>query len=272
MAERIEVSTVDDPRLEVFLGLRDQSTRQRLERPGAKHSGTFIAEGDLVIERGLAKGHSLRSVLISAKRTKPLPELPATTHILLANDDVLTEVTGRPELRDPLACFERPPLPSAQELVGASTVVALLVGLNNPNNLGVIMRNAAGLGVDAILLDPTCGDPLYRRAIRSSMGQVFSVPHARTDSADVAVRVLHEAGFETVALTPSGDRELRDHPQPERVAILLGAEGPGLPEETMAAATHRVRISMGNDVDSLNVANAAAIAFHHYGNVGSERP
>ena len=141
----------------------------------------------------------------------------------------------------------------------------MLVGLNNPNNLGVVLRNAAGLGIDAVLLDPTCGDPLYRRAIRSSMGQVFAIPHARIGATPNSLAELHQQGFETVALTPRGDIDIRDLGAPTRSAILLGAEGPGLPDDTIEAATHRVRITMSNEVDSLNVANAAAIAFHHLG-------
>ena len=265
MSQRIDVEDRDDPRIEDFLGLRDHAARQRLERPGGPHADSFIAEGDLVIERGLGANLTLRSVLISARRTKPLPSLPETTTLFAASDDVLTAITGRPELRDPLACFVRPELPAVSDLLQSASRIAVLVGLNNPNNLGVIMRNAAGLGIDAVLLDPTCGDPLYRRAIRASMGQVFAVPHCRTGPMPAALDLLHDHNFETIALTPGGDRDIRDLRSPDRAAILLGAEGPGLPEDTIEAATHRVKIEMSNQVDSLNVANAAAIAFYQLG-------
>ena len=262
MTQRIDINDRDDPRIEVFLGLRDHAARQRLERPGGPHAASFIAEGDVVIERGLGAGLTLRSVLISARRRKPLPPLPASSSVFAASDDVLTSITGRPELRDPLACFVRPELPDVDEVLPSASRVAVLVGLNNPNNLGVIMRNAAGLGIDAVLLDPTCGDPLYRRAIRASMGQVFAVPHCRIGPMPDSLGLLHDRAFETIALTPRGDQDIRDVPSPDRVAILLGAEGPGLDDDTIDAATHQVRIKMSNEVDSLNVANAAAIAFH----------
>ncbi len=265
MATPISIVDAGDPQIDVFLGLRNHQRRQQLERPGGPFSNTFIAEGDLVIERGLHFGHELRSVLTDAKRTKPLPVLPEMTDVFAASDAVLTEVTGRPELRDPLACFTRPELPSLETVLQGVTRVAVLVGLNNPNNLGVVMRNAAGLGIDAVLLDPTCGDPLYRRAIRASMGQVFALPHARMGATPHALDDLHQRGFETIALTPRGGTDMRDLHSPERAAVLLGAEGPGLDDETINAATHRVRIAMSNDVDSLNVANAGAIAFHHLG-------
>ena len=265
MAAHISVSEIDDPRIEIFLGLRDQQRRQRLERPGGPFANTFIAEGDLVIERGLSFGQKLLSVLVDAKRTKPLPPLPDTTEVFAASDTVLTEIAGRPELRDPIACFVRAELPNPDTVIREARRVAVLVGLNNPNNLGVVLRNAAGLGIDAVLLDPTCGDPLYRRAIRSSMGQVFAIPHARIGATPNSLAELHQQGFETVALTPRGDIDIRDLGAPTRSAILLGAEGPGLPDDTIEAATHRVRITMSNEVDSLNVANAAAIAFHHLG-------
>lgn len=265
VAAPISISEVDDPRIEVFLGLRDQQRRQRLERPGGPFANTFIAEGDLVIERGLSFGQNLLSVLVDAKRTKPLPPLPDSAEVFAASDAVLTEVSGRPKLRDPIACFARPELPHLDTVLQDATRVAVLVGLNNPNNLGVVMRNAAGLGVDAVLLDPTCGDPLYRRAIRASMGQVFAIAHTRIGAAPSSLDELHQRGFETVALTPRGDIDIRNLAAPAQSAIMLGAEGPGLPDDTIEAATHRVRIAMSNDVDSLNVANAAAIAFHHLG-------
>ena len=139
---------------------------------------------------------------------------------------------------------------------------AVLEGVNNHNNLGVIVRNAAGLGIDAVLLDPTSGDPLYRRAIRASMGQVFAIPHARIDALPGGLRSLHEAGVETIALTPSATTPIRRPPGGRPVAVVLGSEGPGLTAATQEAATHRMGIAMARDVDSLNVASAAAIAFH----------
>ena len=259
------ITDPDDPRIEVFQGLRDHAARQRRELPGGDMAGLFIAEGDLVIERAVTHGFTLVSVLVSDRRTKPLTAAAESATIYRASDDVLTKITGRPELRDPLACFVRPEPTLVGELLSNvdDGVVAVLENINNPNNLGVIMRNAAGLGVRAVLLDPTCGDPLYRRAIRASMGQVFALPHARIDALPEGLDMVHNAGFTTVALTPSGSTTLREFTtESTRVAVLLGAEGPGLSDPTLDAAHHRVRIDMAADVDSLNVANAAAIAFH----------
>lgn len=263
-APTISIDDPADPRISVFLGLRDHAARQKRELPGGDMAGSFIAEGDIVIERALIAGFTLRSALVAARRSKALPAaIDAAVPIFAADDAVLTEITGRPELRDPIARFDRPELPSAQWLLGQHDTFAVLEGINNPNNLGVIMRNAAGLGIEAVLLDRTCGDPLYRRAIRASMGQVFALPHARLDQLPQSLGLLHDHGIETIALTPQGDQELSGLVTQPRVAVLLGAEGPGLTEETIAACTHRVRIPMSADVDSLNVAAASAIAFHH---------
>ena len=260
--EVIPIDDPADPRIEIFLGLRDHHARQLREQPGGDMAGSFICEGDLVIERAVAHGHTLRSVLLSARRTKPLPDAFASADVFAANDDVLSAVTGRPELRDPLACFARPDPLDPAILIDQHQTFAVLEGINNPNNLGVIMRNAAALGIDAVLLDPTCGDPLYRRAIRASMGQVFAIPHARLGPFPDALDDLHRAGIATIALTPAGELELRDLETGARTALLLGAEGPGLTDATLDAVTTRARIHMHNDVDSLNVAAAAAIAFH----------
>lgn len=270
---RVEITSADDDRIAVFLGLRDHAARQARERPGGDRAGSFIAEGDLVIERGLSSGHELEAVLIDAGRTKPLPTvIDDSVPVYAAAPEVLTVITGRAELRDPLACFVRPPLPRLDDVLGGARVVALLEGVNNPNNLGVIMRNAAALGVDAVLLDPTSGDPLYRRAIRASMGQVFAVAHTRVPALPGALSLLRSAGFTSIALSPTADRSLRELPWPERAVILLGAEGPGLTASTMAVVETAVRIEMTRDVDSLNVASAAAIAFHHAATMRNTSP
>lgn len=254
----------DDPRVAVFLGLRDQEARKVREQPGGNLHSSFIAEGDLVIERGVRHGYPLRSVLISSRRTKDLPPSWDDAEVFRASDEVLIEVTGRPELRDPIAQFDRPPLPESHGLLRAHCSFAVLENINNPNNMGVIMRNAAALGVGAVLLDPTCSDPLYRRAIRASMGQVFAIPHARMGPLEESLAVLHGHDIVTIALSPTGETELSDialEPT-QKVAVLLGAEGPGLTDAALDGANIRAKITMSNDVDSLNVANAAAIAFY----------
>lgn len=256
-----EVHEATDPQVEVFLGLRDHAARQERELPGGDMASFFIAEGDLVIERAIAHGYEPMSVLVDSKRTKPL-DLPDATTLLAASDALLTTITGRPKLKDPIACFRRAPLPDLDSVLKTANTVAVLEGINNPNNLGVIVRNAAGLGIDALVLDPTCGDPLYRRAIRASMGQVFAVPHTRIAALPEGLDVLGAHGFDTVALSPAG-RDGFEHLQSnQKVAVLLGAEGPGLTPATMARCDHQVSIPMAREVDSLNVASAAAIAFH----------
>ncbi len=258
----IPIDRVDDPRIDVYRGLRDHAARQTRERPGGDMAGYFIAEGDRVLDRARAGGHEPVSILIGAGRPPPSTDIvDPGTDIFVASDEVLTEITGRPELRDPLACFPRSAPAAPADLVESASTFAVLEGVNNPNNLGVIMRNAAGLGVGAVLLDPTCGDPLYRRAIRASMGQVFSVPHARLDGLPAGLEILRAAGVVTIALSPSASDELSIPDEAIKVAILLGAEGPGLTPGTIAAADHRMRIPMTRCIDSLNVASAAAIAF-----------
>lgn len=262
---RIRIDDPADPRISVFLGLRDHEARQMRELPGGDMAAFFIAEGDLVIERAIDHGYELCSLLIPDSRTRPLPDgVSEDIDVFLATPTVLNEITGRPKLRDTLSCFVRPDVRPVADLLASSRTIAVLENVNNPTNLGVIIRNAAGLGIDAVLLDPRSTDPLYRRAIRASMGQVFAIPHARLDPFPDGLDVLHDHGFTTVALTPAGERELRDIDPLDKVAIVLGAEGPGLMPATLDAATVRARITMARDVDSLNVANAGAIAFHHF--------
>ena len=191
----------------------------------------------------------------------------AESPVYAASPDVLTVVCGRPRLRDPIACFERPELPAARELLVGTDVrtVAVLEGIVNPTNMGVIARCAAGLGIDAMLIDPTCADPLYRRSVRVSMGEVFAVPHARIEPIPAGLEPLKEADFEVVALSPAAwatDIDDVARVPRDRMAILLGTEGDGLSEAALGAATRCVRIPMGRGVDSINVGSAAAVAFH----------
>lgn len=266
---KIRIEEPDDPRISVYLGLRDHEARQMRELPGGDMAGFFIAEGDLVIERALDHGYELRSLLVPESPNRALPAgVSDDADVFVASTSVLTVITGRPKLRDTLSCFFRPTVLPVAEMLTSLRTIAVLENVNNPTNLGVIIRNAAGLGIDAVLLDPRSTDPLYRRAIRASMGQVFAIPHARLETFPAGLGVLHDHGFTTVALTPSGDVELREVKRTAKVAILLGAEGPGLTEGTLQAASVKARITMAREVDSLNVANAGAIAFHHFSELG----
>ena len=263
-------SSVDDPfdeRLAAFLGLRDHQGRQARERPGGDMSGVFMAEGVTVIERALSAGHHLQSVLVDRARPRDVlsMDLPANVDLLLAGPEVLEAVSGRRQLRDAIACFDRPQPVAVDDVLGRARTVAVLEGVVNPTNMGVIARCAAGLGCDALLVDPTSVDPLYRRCVRVSMGEVFAIPHARLPPFPDGLDVLTRAGFSTVALTPANDAiDIADYRREsdERIAVLLGAEGAGLSDATMGRADCRVRIPMAAGVDSINVGAAAAIAFH----------
>ncbi len=266
---RIEVDDPADPRIEVFQGLRDHVLRQRRELPDGDMAGVFVAEGDVVVERALRAGYRLHSILVDGKRTRPLPEVvDDRVPVYAAGPEVLQRITGYHLHRGCLACFARRPLPPLEEVVAGATTVAVMEAINNPTNLGVILRCAVGLGIDAYFLDPTCCDPLYRRCGRVSMGEAFATPYARLDRFPEGLEPLRRAGFELVALTPDPDAEpideLRYDPD-DRVALLLGAEGPGLTDPTLVAADRRVRIPMAGLVDSINVGSAAAVAFYAIG-------
>ncbi len=228
-------------------------------------AGSFIGEGDVVIDRALRAGHQLECVLVDQARTRPLPTLPSGADVLLAGPEVLQKVAGRTELRDPIACFVRPPEHHVADLLQGSRTVLVTEGVNNPTNMGVIMRCAAGLGIESVLFDPTSCDPLYRRAVRVSMGEVFAIPHARIGQMPQSLSALADAGYTTFALTPDKAAEdisqLRVNPN-QNVALLVGAEGPGLTAETIEASDRKLRIPMQADVDSINVGTAAAVAFY----------
>ena len=266
---RIEINDPSDPRIEVFQGLRDHTLRQARERPDGDMAGVFIAEGDVVVERALRAGYRLESMLVDAKRTKPLPAtVPDHVPLYACGPDVLTRITGYHLHRGVLACFRRRPVAGFDEAVHGAKTVAVLENINNPTNLGVILRCAAALGMDAFFIDPTCSDPLYRRCGRVSMGEAYSTPYARLDHFPDGLAPLRASGFRLIALTPAPDAlSLNDVKlgADDRVALMLGAEGPGLTDGALEAADVRVRIPMSGLVDSINVGSAAAVAFYGIG-------
>jgi tRNA G18 (ribose-2'-O)-methylase SpoU len=232
--------------------------RTRWEPP----HGLFIAEGELVLGRALQAGYRPRSLLVDAKRVDQLPDADAPLYA--ATQDVLRATTGFHVHRGILASFHRRPLPSAADVLAAATRVAVLEDVNNHTNLGAVFRGAAALGMDAVLLSPSCADPLYRRSVRVSMGEVFAVPYARLAPWPAAMAEVRAAGFGLLALTPAEDAlpiQRLSAAARRRPALLLGAEGPGLSRAALAASDQRVVIPMRNGVDSLNVAAAAAVAF-----------
>ena len=266
-----------DPRIAPFVGLRDRELARRVA-PGER--GVFIAEGDVVAERALRAGYEPLAVLVDASRRDPLPAgLDAGAPVYAAAPVVLQRITGLGVHRGLLACFERRPPRSAAEVLDSARRVAVLERVSNPTNLGVILRSAAGLGMDAVLLDPTCSDPLYRRTARVAMGEGYGFPWAWIPRLPGGLEVLRPHGFRLVALTPGAGAVPVDElaldgadagvgGRDERLALLFGAEGPGLSPGTLAAADVCAGIPMRGGVDSLNVGVAAGIAFWVLGRPG----
>ncbi|WP_449385302.1 TrmH family RNA methyltransferase [Cellulomonas soli] len=269
----LTVTDPADPRLADYVSLTDVALRSRHEPA----KGLYIAESSTVLGRALAAGHRPRSVLL-APRWVPdlermladLPDDGTAVPVYVAEEHVLEQITGFHVHRGALAAMHRPVLPTvAQVLVQArdgagARRVAVLEDVVDHTNVGAAFRSAAALGVDAVLVTPRCADPLYRRSVRVSMGTVFQVPWTRIDPWPEGVGVLREAGFVTAALALSDDSITLDAlvaDQPDRLALVLGAEGHGLKDGTIAACDRVVRIPMAGGVDSLNVAAAAAVAF-----------
>ena len=260
----VDVTDPADPRLDDFRDLN--SVDRRPDLPSGK--GLVIAKGVLVVQRMLASRFTPRALLGTDRR---LAELGADLHGVSApyyrvEADVMAEAVGFHLNRGVLASASRAAeLSVAQVLEGARTI-AVLEGVNDHENLGSIFRNAAGLGVDAVVFGSGCADPLYRRAVRVSMGHALLVPFARAARWPADLHVLRDAGFRLLAMTPDeGAPRLADAMDglaDGKVAILVGAEGPGLQEHTMRASDVRVRIAMARGTDSLNVATAAALAFY----------
>ena len=235
--------------------------RRRSIEPGG---GFFIAEGAWVVQRALRSGYPLRTVLVEPRWLETLDAfLPSDAEVFTADVQVLEAVTGYHVHRGALASFGRLPVPDLSELAARATRLVVLEQVNNPTNVGAVFRAAAGLGMSGVVLDPTSADPLYRRAVRVSMGAVLQLPYARATDWPADLELLRAAGFQLLALTPDPTavdlRSLSFVPD-DKVALLLGAEGPGLSSAALGAGDLAVRIPMHHGVDSLNVAAAAAVA------------
>jgi tRNA G18 (ribose-2'-O)-methylase SpoU len=258
------VITLTDPadeRLDDYRDLRRPGDRVRYEA----RVGCFIAEGLIAVRRLLASPLSVRSVLVLATKFDRVAGLvPSNVPCYVVSGSVLAEVAGFDVHRGVLACADRPAPADLGTVAAEARTIAVLEGLNDHENLGAIARSARALGVDALMLDPTCADPWYRRTVRVSMGEVLALPVVRSADWPGDLDRLRGFGFTVVALTPASDAvdlwELAADP-PERIALLLGAEGPGLSTAAIAAADIRVRIPIRAGVDSLNVGHAAAVAF-----------
>jgi tRNA G18 (ribose-2'-O)-methylase SpoU len=274
----VEISDPADPRLSDYRALTDVALRTRFEPP----HGLFIAEGELVIRRAVQAGYRLRSILTTPKWLDRLSGLdrpaafdqpanlarPEEVPTFVGPPALLETVTGFHVHRGALASAHRRPLPAPADLLATARRVVVLEDVNTHTNIGAIFRAVAGLGMDAVLLSPRCADPLYRRSVRVSMGAVVAVPYARFESWPAGLADLRAARFRLVALTPAADAlpldRLQLGPQ-DAVALLLGAEGPGLSAGALTAADQLVRIPLTGGVDSLNVAAAAAVACYVVG-------
>lgn len=258
--EAVRITDPADERIADYRALTDVELRTRWEPP----HGLFIAEGELVLRRALRAGYRPRSFLVDAKRVDQLADLDtAGAPIYAASQDLLEQVTGFHVHRGVLASFHRGQPRDAEQVLAASRRLLVLEDVNNHTNLGAIFRGAAALGVDGVLLSPSCADPLYRRSVRVSMGEVFAVPYARLAPWPEGLARVRAAGFVVLALTPASDAvpiQRLDAAARARAALLLGAEGPGLSPGALAASDLRVVIPMRRGVDSLNVAAAAAVA------------
>ena len=265
-----------DP-LDDYRALNDPVTRRQVERRG----GYFVVEGVLGVEALLGSPYPVRSVLATERRAERVSALVAGRAPLIVRPEAeVAAVAGFDVHRGVLASADRLPLPPASALVDGADLVLVAEGIGDHENAGALFRNAAAFGVDAVLLDPTTADPLYRRSVRVSLGHVLRVPWTRLTPWPDALRALGGQGFTVLALTPAADAEpiggvaealgplgrrtaaSATDAGPTRLALVVGAEGPGLTGAAMDAATRRVRIPTAPGVDSLNVATAAAVALH----------
>ncbi|MFF2186616.1 TrmH family RNA methyltransferase [Streptomyces sp. NPDC058155] len=252
-----------DPRLTDYTDLTDVELRRRREPA----EGLFIAEGEKVIRRAVAAGYEMRSMLLTAKWTDVMRDVIDETAapVYQVAPDLAERVTGYHVHRGALASMRRKPLPPPADLLRKARRAVVFEDMVDHANLGAAFRNAAALGIDAVLLTPRCADPLYRRAVKVSMGAVLQVPWTRLESWPKDAHLLNEAGFVTAALCLDENSitldELAER-RHDRLALLFGTEGDGLTSGALAAADLRVSIPMDAGVDSLNVAATSAVAFY----------
>nr|MBQ4319445.1 RNA methyltransferase [Clostridia bacterium] len=230
----------------------------------------FIAESPKVIERALDAGYEPVSCLMEKKHIegegRPILDRIGGVPVFTAEFDVLTQLTGFKLTRGMLCAMKRKKLPSAAEICRDKSRIVILDRVMNPTNVGAIIRSAAALGMDAVLLTPGCSDPLYRRAVRVSMGTVFQIPW--TFLKDESLAEIKELGFKTAAMALKDDTVAISDPRlsaEKRLAVIMGTEGDGLSDETIADCDYTVKIPMYHGVDSLNVAAASAVAFYQLG-------
>ena len=273
MTNIIEIKNFDAPELDIYARLKENQLVHYYE----PSLGLFIAESPNVIERACNAGYEPCSFLMEPKHVdhemRPLLERYSNVPVYTAELDVLTKLTGFQLTRGALCAFRRKEYPTLESICKDARRIAILENVVNPTNVGAIFRSAAALHMDAVLLTSACSDPLYRRASRVSMGTVFQVPwtYIGTKSSEwphPALEILRKMGFKTAAMALSDNSVSIDDPQlmsEEKLAIILGTEGDGLAETTIADCDYTVKIPMSHGVDSLNVAAASAVAFWQLG-------
>ena len=269
MAEIIKIADFHAPELDIFARLTEGQLRSRREQ----EKGLFIAESPNVIERALNAGYEPVSLLMEEKhiegQAKYLVQRCDGIPLYTADRKTLSSLTGYELTRGVLCAMRRPLLPAVEEVCLSARRIAVLEGIVDSTNIGAIFRSAAALNIDAVLVTPTCGDPLYRRAVRVSMGTVFQIPWTRigstpSDWPERGLEQLRMLGFKTAAMALSNNSVSIDDPRlaaEEKLAIILGTEGDGLSHTTIAQCDYTVKIPMSHNVDSLNVAAASAVAF-----------
>ena len=266
MSHLIEVTDFLAPQLDVYARL----TEVQLYNHEFPEKGMFIAESPKVIERALDAGYEPVSCLMEKKHIegegRPILDRIGDIPVFCAEFDVLTQLTGFALTRGMLCAMKRKKLKTVTQICQNKSRVVILDRVMNPTNVGAIIRSAAALGMDAVLLTPGCSDPLYRRAVRVSMGTVFQIEWTFMESGDL--EEIKSLGFKTAAMALKDDtlsiREPRLTEEP-RLAVIMGTEGDGLSDETIAACDYTVKIPMYHGVDSLNVAAASAVAFYQLG-------
>ena len=259
MADHVPVADAADPRLADYVRLTDVHLRRSLETA----HGLFIAEGEKVIRRAINAGYPVRSMLVADDKLATIVDVAQqiAAPLYVVPGTVAEQLTGYRVHRGALASMQRLPLPSAEAIVAGAQRIIVLEDIVDHANVGAIFRCAAALGFDAVLLAPRCADPLYRRAVKVSMGAVFTVPYGRLTDWRDGLTSLRSLGFRLLALTPDAPATpIGEVNTTGKIGLLLGSEGGGLSARWLAAADQAVRIPMSREVDSLNVASAAAIA------------
>ena len=267
MANIIEITDFNSPQLDIYARMSEGQLLNRHE----PEKGIFIAESPKVVERALDAGCEPISMLVEHKHidgeAKPIIDRCGEVPVYTAPFEVLTRLTGFKLTRGMLCAMHRPQLPNVSEVCSKARRIAVLENVMNPTNVGAIFRSAAALNMDAVLLTHGCSNPLYRRAIRVSMGTVFQIPWTFLDK-EKGVSELKELGFKTAAMALTDDSVSIDNEEllaEEKLAIVLGTEGDGLAKETIADCDYTVKIPMSHGVDSLNVAVASAVALWQIG-------